>query len=146
MVHIYFGIENLALNDAQRATLVDALRALGPSSHPSPACLCHWRTRLDSQAAIFESLFDEDTITIDAFKNRLATIFNVDPATIDHAINRITLAVRETAVVTFSRTGTDYLPVAFFGYDGATWPTWQQSHLECLAYRAANAAEWETGG
>ena len=32
MWHGYFGIENLALNDSQRDTLVTALRALGPAA------------------------------------------------------------------------------------------------------------------
>ena len=140
---VYFGIENLALNDAQRAMLVAALRALGPTSHPQPACLCHWRTRLDGQAAIFEALFEEDTITVVTFKNRLGSIFGVDPATIGHDIRLVTLATRESAVVTFSRGGTDYLRVVFFGYAGADWPTWMESGNECRAYLRANAAEWE---
>ena len=140
--HIYFGIENLALNDAQRGLLVDALRALGPSSHPQPACLCHWRTRLDGQAAIFEALFDEDTITVVTFKNRLGSIFGVNPANIGHDTRIVTLANRETAVVTFSR-GIDYLRVAFFGYAGVDWPTWMESGNECRAYLRANAVEWE---
>lgn len=141
--HIYFGIENLALNDVQRGLLVDALRALGPASHPSPACLCHLRTRLDGQAAIFEALFDEDKISIAAFKDRLGSIFSVDPATIDHGINLVTFAARQSAVVTFSRNSTDYLRVVFFGYAGADWPTWMQSGDETRAYLWANAAEWE---
>jgi hypothetical protein len=146
MIHVYFGIENLALDDTQRATLIDALRALGPSNHPSPAFLCHWRTRPDGKAAIFEALFDEDTITIDAFKNRLGAISSIDPATIDHAINRATFAVTETAIVTFSRGGSDYLRVAFCGYDGSTWPSWEQPRAECLAYLALYAAQWTPGG
>jgi len=130
----YFGIENLALNDAQRAELVAALRALGPSSDPQPARLNHWRTRPDAQAAIFEALFNKDHITIQTFKNRLGAIFNVDPATINHAIAFHTFATLPTAVVTFSRGGTNYLRVAFFGYDGAYWPTWDESGDEARAY------------
>jgi len=141
--HIYFGIENLALNDAQRGLLIAALRALGPASHPQPACLCHWRTRLDGQAAIFEALFDEDNITVQAFKARLGVIFGIDPATIGHSTNLVTFANRQSAVVTFSRGGTDYLRVVFFGYAGADWPTWMDSGDECRAYLRANAAEWE---
>jgi len=142
--HLYFGIENLALNDAQRGQLVAALRALGPASHPQPACLCHWRTRLDAQAAIFEALFDEETITIQAFKARLGNIFGVDPATITHSTNLVTFANRESAVVTFGRGGTDYLRVVFFGYAGADWPAWMESGGECRAYLRANAAQWES--
>ena len=143
LVHVYFGIENLALNDTQRGELVDALRKLGPLTHPSPACLCHWRTRLDGQAAIFEALFNEDVITVQAFKNRLGNIFEIDPDSIDHNVNLVTLDVLQTAVVTFGRNGTDYLRVAFFGYNGTDWPTWEQSNVETLAYLAANRDLWE---
>ena len=145
-VHVYFAIENLALNDTQRALLVDALRALGPAASRQPACLNHWRTRPDGQAAIFEALFDDDTITIAAFKNRLGAIFDVDPGTIDHALAFPVFNSLSTAVITFSRTGTDYLRAAFFGYDGATWPTWDESRAECLAYLAANIGDWQPGG
>jgi len=142
--HVYFGIENINLNEAQRAALVQALRALGPATGRQPARLCHWRTRLDSDAAIFEALFNEDNITVEAFKNRLGSIFGVDPATIDHTTQQVTFDARQTAVVTFSRSGTDYLRVAFFGYaGGGDWPTWDESRVETLAYLAANAGEWE---
>ena len=143
MWHGYFAIEDLNLTDAQRDTLVDVLKALGPGADPQPARLNHWRTRLDGQAAIFEALFDEDKITVDAFKTRLAAIFQVDPATIDHAINTQVFHTLSTAVVTFSRTDTDYLRVAFFGYDGSAWPSWPESGAECRAYLAVGAAEWE---
>ena len=143
-IHIYFGIENLNLNATQRATLVEALRQLGPASHPQPCCLCHWRTRLDNDAAIFEVLFNEDNITVQAFKNRLGNIFSVDPDTIDHATQQVTLDQRQSAVVTFSRNSTDYLRVVFFGYDGGgDWPTWEESRIETLAYLANNRSEWE---
>ena len=143
LVHVYFGIENLALNDTQRGELVDALRKLGPDKHPQPACLCHWRTRLDGQAAIFEALFNEDVITIAAFKNRLGNIFDIDPESITHAVVYPTFANLSTAVVTFGRNATDYLRVAFFGYNGTDWPTWEQSNVETLAYLAANRDLWE---
>jgi hypothetical protein len=141
--HVYFGIENLGLGDAGRDTLIQALRDLGPASDPQPARLCHWRTRLDGQAAIFEALFNEDNITVAAFKVQLSLIFGVEPVTIDHAVSLVTFDVLQTAVVTFSRNGADYLHVAFFGYDGATWPTWAESGTEARAYLAANAAEWD---
>ena len=143
MIHTYFGIENIALNDAQRAELIDALRKLGPDQDPQPARLCHWRTRLDGQAAIFEALFNEDNITIAAFKNRLGNIFDVDPDSITHAVVFPTFDHLSTAVVTFGRNGTDYLRVAFFGYNGTDWPTWEQSGDECRAYLALYADEWE---
>ena len=140
--HGYLGVENLALNATQKATLVAALRALGPATHPSPACLCHWRTRLDGEAAIFEALFNEDDLTVTRFKNGLAAIFGVAADSIDHAISNASFASGSTPVVTFSRTGTDYLRVALFGGVGADW---NESRDECRGYLAANMAEWENG-
>ena len=136
----YFGIENLALDDTQRAQLVDALRALGPSFHGQPACLNHWRTRPDGDAALFEALFDTDHLTVDAFKTRLAAIFGIDPATIDHTATSQVFHSLSTPIVTFSRAGTDYLRLALFGGLSATW---MQSGDECRAYLALYADQWE---
>ena len=138
--HFYLGIENLALNPTQRQTLMDALKALGPASDPQPARLCHWRTRLDGEAAIFEALFDEDNLTIAAFKQRLGDIFNVDPATIDHSIVVRSFAGGSTPIVTFSRGGVDYLRFALFGGQGAAW---MKSGDECRGYLALNRDDWE---
>ena len=134
--HGYLAVENLNLNAAQRATLIDALRNLGPVSDPQPARLNHWRTRLDGEAAIFEALFNESNLTVDKFKQRLGAIFGVDPATIDDA----TQSTAFGPVVTFSRGGTDYLRFLLFGGAGAAW---MESGDECRGYLAANIAEWE---
>ena len=138
----YFGIENINLNAEQKATLVQELRELGPSTNPQPAYLCHWRTRLDNEAAIYESLFDENNLTIAKFKQRLGAIFNVDPATIDHTTAQRDYAGYGTPVVTFSRGDTDYLRMALFGGTGATW---EESRREVLGYLYANISEWESG-
>lgn len=150
MWHGYFGIENLALTTGQRDQLVAALRQLGPGSDPSPARLCHWRTRTDGQAAIFEAAFDETMITVQAFKNRLGTIFNVDPATIGSVISHQLFSALNTAVIVFARGGTNRLRVTLFGVtvDESTgevtyWPTWDESRVEARAYLVANAAAWE---
>ena len=139
--HGYIAIENLNLNAAQRVTLIAEIQALGPASDPQPARLNHWRTRLDGEAAIFEALFNEGNLTINRFKQRLGSIFGIAWNTIDHSVQNITFDTRTTPIVTFSRGGTNYLRVAAFAGTGATWA---QSLLECAAYLAANAAEWET--
>ena len=140
MWHGYWGIENLGLNDAQRDTLVDVLRKLGPDTHPQPACLNHWRTRLDGDAAIFEALFNDDLLTVDAFKERLAAIFNIDPATIDHVLTIFHFGTGSTPVAVFSRNGTDYLRMALFGGPDATW---MESGNEVRAYLATYSELWE---
>ena len=138
--HGYFAIEDLALNVAQRQTLIAELRSLGPASAPQPAHLNHWRVSLDGSKAIFEAAFNEDALTVDAFKKRLGAIFGVSWVTIGHSIQQVTFVTRQTPVVTFSRTGTDYLRFALFGGPAATW---EQSRVEVLGYLAANLAEWE---
>ena len=144
MWHGYFGIENLGLNAEQRAVIVEELRSLGPESDRQPARLNHWRTRLDGDAAIYEALWDEETITIEAFKKRLAALFGISWVTIGHSVLLVQWVARDSAVVTFSRTGVDYLRVVFFGYaGGGDWPTWMESGDEAREYLAANREEWE---
>ena len=144
MWHGYWGIENLGLNDNQRDIIIDELRRLGPSSDPQPCMLNHWRTRLDGQAAIYEALWEEENITIDTFKQRLATLFGIDPDSIDSSVNPVTFATLPSAVVTFSRNGTDYLRTVFFGYAGGEFPGWQESGDECRAYLKLYADDWES--
>ena len=140
MWHGYFAIEDLNLTDNQRDTLIAVLRNLGPASHPSPACLNHWRTRLDGDAAIFEALFNEAMLTVQAFKDRLGAIFDVDPATIDHALTLHHFGDGDTPVAVFSRAGTDYLRMALFGGPDSTW---QESGDECRAYLSLYLDQWE---
>jgi len=137
----YYAIEDLNLNASQRQTLVEALRKLGPASDPQPARLCHWRTRLDGQAAIFEAAFNENNLTVEAFKRRLGTIFGVSWVTIGHSTQSVTFDSLPTPVVTFSRTGTDYLRMALFGGPAASW---EESRLECQAYLKDHQDEWES--
>jgi hypothetical protein len=140
---IYFGIENMNLTDEDRALLVAALDEIPPLSHSQPSHTNHRRVRLDADAAIYRGLWNEDHITIATFKDKLGAIFSVDPATIDHAVQTPTFDARESDVVTFSRTGKDYLRVVFFGYPGgADWPTPEQSRIEVIAYLYANAEAW----
>jgi len=140
MWHGYFGIEDINLTDNQRDTLIGVLKNLGPDAHPSPACLNHWRTRLDGDAAIFEALFDESLLTVDSFKARLANIFDVDPATIDDDLTVFHFGDGNTPVVVFSRSGTDYLRLALFGGVGATW---MESGDECRAYLSLYSELWD---
>ena len=172
MKHLYLAIENVGLNDAQRDTLIDALKKLGPpwSSEEiraltpiittydengdvlevtggdpitiiryfhfrQPSMMNHWRVRLDRQAVIFVALFEDRDITVAEFKNKLANIFNVDPALVTDSVQQ-----------------TPYGPLVTFGYTvprlrfllfGGINATWQESGDACRAYLAANLAAWE---
>lgn len=142
---LYFGIENLALTNPQRNTLVSQLQALGRrQSSLFPNERMQLRTRLDNQAAIFEAVFDEADLTATAIRNRLATIFGVAANTITFSTTTVQLAGRATTLLTFTRGGTDYLRMVAFGYNGGGWPSWELSRQAAEAYLIANAAEWET--
>lgn len=138
-IHVYFGIENLNLTNAQRNQLVTALQDLGANNNSvQPAERNHWRIRLDNDAAIFEALFDEDSISISTMKNYLANIFSVQASTIDHA----TQPTQYGLMITFSRTATDYLRMVAFGYVSG-WPSWSDSREAVLQYLSDNSAAWE---
>ena len=137
--HGYIGIENINLDAVQRQTLIDAIKALGPSSDPQPARLNHWRTRLDEEAAIFEALFNDENLTVDKFKDRLAAIFGTQASQIDDAISNVDYAGYGTTIVMFSRKKIDYLRFALFGGRDAAW---MESGDECRAYLHANLEEW----
>ncbi len=139
--HFYIGIENLALNNSQKATLMSAIKALGPETNLSPARLNHWRTRLDNNALIAEALFDEDNLTVAKFKQRLANIFGVNISSIGHSIINHSFGGGTTPVVTFDYNGVDRLRVVLFGGTGASW---NESGDEVRAYLANNKDDWET--
>ena len=143
-IYGYFGIENLALTNPQRNTLVSELGLLGQED----TGLCHRRmrsrVRLDNQAIIFRAVFDENQLTPTALRNRLATIFGVAANTITPTTTTVNLAGIQTQVVMFNRLGTDYLRCVMFGKPNGGWPTIQQSGDAAWAYVIANLAQWES--
>ena len=147
----YMAVEDLNLDTTQRHTLIAFLRILGPTAHFLSDHFNHWRTRTDGRAVIFEAQFNADRISVDAFKTRLAAVFDINPDTIDHASASHTFNTIPTPIVTFSRSGTaplghlpsaagtDYIRVALFG--GLT-STWLESARETITYLANNRAAW----
>lgn len=140
--HVYFGIENLALSANQKAQLVNALKALGPAKHQRPCMLNHWRIRLDNDAAIFEALFDDSKITVQAFKSLLGAIFGINPSLVSSSNSSQAFDGHSTLVITFTYNAVSYLRVALFGYAGG-WPVYEESHLEVLGYLKMNQVAWE---
>ncbi len=138
--HGYLGIEILGLSGPQKKALSDEIEALGPDQNPQPAHLCHWRTRPDNEAAIYEALFDFDQLSIAKTKSRLGVIFDVDPATIGSDVTETSFAGFETKVITFSRSGTDYIRMALFGNTGSGYV---ESYAEVVGYLVENRSEWE---
>ena len=138
--HGYVGFENLALDVGRRNALHQALTALGPGTDPQPARILHWVTRPDNEAGIYEAAFDKQNVNLAGWKARLATLFGVDPATVDYEAQMVSFGPGQTRVWTLSRNGTDYLRVALFG---SAWVGWEDSRQETLGYLALHRDEWE---
>lgn len=136
----YFGIEILNLTNNQRNTLIDGLKTLGQNNSNKPNEKNHWRTRLDNQAVIFEALFNEDHLTINAIKQRLANIFNVDIGTISHSTNQVSMV---GLVITFAHGGQSRVRMVAFGHDGLNWGTWAESNAAARSYLFTNMEAWE---
>lgn len=140
---VYLGMENIALTNPQKQQLITHLQGLGLfNSDPNPSRRNHWRIRPDNEAAIFEAVFDDDTISIQAVKNRLGIIFGVDPAQISHSIASPSFGGFTTHVVTFTYLAVQRLRTAAFGTLSGTWA---QSNAEVRGYLLANAAVWGEG-
>jgi hypothetical protein len=137
-IRCYFGIENINLTNPQRLTLITGLQALGDNTSANPCNRNHWRIRTDNNAVIFEALFDEDNLTIDAIKQRLATIFGVAVGTISHSTSQ---NATYGLIVTFTHSAQAKIRMVAFGYNGS-WRTWAESNAAARAYLAANAAAW----
>ena len=135
MAHIYIGLEVLSMTAPQKQTLMDAIKALGPRSDPQPARLLHSRTRLDGNAAIFETNFGDNEVTIDAVKNYFASAFAIDPAMISHSVVQMAYG----PIVTLTHT-VDRLRLVQFG---GVSPTWVESGDAARAYLRANMTAWE---
>jgi hypothetical protein len=137
-VNLYFYVENLALNAAQKATLVDQLKSLGQRNNDgNPRYRNHWRTRTDNDAVIFEGVFDDTNLTAVNVRNRLAAIFGVAQATITYATNQTAYG----PVVTFTYSGTARLRLGVFGGIAATY---KESQTQALRFLANYSEQWQT--
>jgi hypothetical protein len=138
-ISLFFGIENLALTAPQKATLVAALQALGPSSDPQPAELMHWRVRLDNDAVIFRARFQDNDLTTVNLRQFLANTFSVALANISAGTTSTTFGTRPSPIITMTVAAIARMRFVLFGGLAATV---DQSNAEVLAYLAANAAAW----
>jgi len=142
MWHGYFLVERLNIGAGNWAALVALYEAMGSHGTDFPAHNTHWRTRLDGNAVIYESLFDPDEVSIDSFKALLADTFGVPVENILHTTEAVDYAGNGTTRWTFYYdeiiVGEDRFLVERFGGGG----TWQESGDEARAYIAANAGNW----
>lgn len=137
-IRCYFGIENINLTVGQKNTLITGLQAIGDNASANPCNRNHWRIRADNNAVIFEANFDENNLTIDAIKQRLATIFGVAVGTITHSTSQ---NATYGLIVTFIQGGQNKIRSVAFGYNGG-WGSWVESNAATRSYLAANAVAW----
>ena len=136
---LYIGIENIALTAPQRATLVAALRALGPATDPQPAELMHSRVRLDNDAVIFRARFQDNDLTTNSLRQFLATTFGVAIGQITAGNTSTTFKTLPSPIVTMTFAAVQQMRFVLFGGLAATT---QQSNDEVVAYLIANAVAW----
>lgn len=142
MISVYFGIENIALTGPQKATLIAALNALGPSSDPQPAELLHRRTRTDNDAVIYRARFQDNDLTTVNLRQFLANVFSLSLASISAVTTNTTFLTVPSPVITMTVAAVDRMRFVLFGGLAATTA---QSNAEVVAYLKANAVAWGDG-
>jgi len=120
--------------------LIALFKAMGTHDNPFPCHNNHDRARLDGDAVIYESLFDPDEVSIEAFKQLLADEFAILVEDIEHTTAQDDYAGHGTTVWTFLYNAVVRLAVRRFGRGG----TWQESGDECRGYLVLYRDEWET--
>lgn len=110
-----------------------------------PSTYFQKRMRLDNNAVIYEANFDEDDINFNAFKNKLATIFGIDPLLVTFVPSVVHLLFRDSVNVVYSYLALPRFTIGFFGRDILNNTcTWDQSKDECREYLRLNNAAWDT--
>lgn len=137
---LYCMGQDINLNTAQRQTLWGVIKAIAGLNTGQPRDLNHGRLSKDSSLINFQGKFNEDDLSIAAFKQRLADAFGVDPATIDHAVESQEWGGYTCPFWTFSRNSTYYFRLGVFAGLNATT---EKSAAAFGAYLDANRALWD---
>lgn len=137
--HIYFVVERQNIGIGNWNALIELFEAMGTKGSSMPASNLHWRTRLDGDAVIYESMFDTEEVSIAAFKQLLADEFGVLIADIEIVVDSDSYAGGTTTTWQFMYNAVNRFKVERFGGGGATW---KQSGDECRKYLSINQEEW----
>ena len=141
MWHGYIALQDLGMNQTQRQTLWQVFKDLSPATLDNqPKHLNQFRLSLDEKKAILELLFDDEDVSISAFRIMLANTFDVSYVMITWNTTRREYGWSWTPIWTFGRNGTNYFRVALFGGVGADW---LQSKDAALDYLRQNIEDWE---
>lgn len=131
LIERYLLLENLALTNPQRNTLLAAVQALGQGYlYPFPV-------RSDNQACIFEAKWRSGDILEWGWKAKLGSLFSINPLQIDVFEQPASYGGGSSTEYVFSYLGVDYFRVILFGVGNKA-----ASADECRAYLALNAVDW----
>jgi hypothetical protein len=138
--NLYCLGQDINLTEPQRAALWQVIREIAGMDTGQPRDRNHGRLSLDESLINFQGLFDEDDLSVSAFKQLLADEFGVEPSSIDSVRDDVEIGGYTSPFWTFSRLGTNYFRLAIMGGVNATLA---ESNDAFKAYLQANAAEWE---
>lgn len=142
-IHTYFVVERLNIGIGNWSALVSLFDAMGTHDSTLPAHNTHWRTRLDGNAIIYESLYDSEEVSITAFKQLLANEFGVAIDDILHILSNEDYAGYGTTVWVFYYDSIDIGKDRFRVERFAPGGSWNDSREECIAYISTYAQLWE---
>jgi hypothetical protein len=139
----YFVVEQGAIGSGNWAALQVLYESMGSHGTPFPMYNTHWRTSLAGEAVIYESRFDPEEVSIEEFKQLLATEFGVPVEDIDHTQAVVSYSGSiDTMVWEFLYNAVVRFTVRRFGRGGS----WNESRIEGLAYIDTYGPLWKPTG
>jgi hypothetical protein len=136
---LYLGAENISLTQSQKDAFRTTFSAIGPAANPSTAELMHWRGRLDGNATIMRSQFNDADLTPAGLRQLLATALGVPLAQVTSTTASQTFGTIPSTIVLMKVSGADAMRFILFA--GPRAPI-QDSNNEVLAYLKINGAAW----
>lgn len=140
MARLYFLVENLAMTPEHWSALQTNLRTLGIGNPENAHELLQTSTRLDKQGIVYEALFDDATLTLQAWRARVAGVVGINTNQVTGAVSSIQYGIYSPTVqIIASYGGQQRLRVLLFGGQVAEY---DESLDAFTDYLHQHAAEW----
>jgi len=162
--HGYFAIERFPanLNEDNWATLINEIRQIVGVGGDPPYCLTE-RGDLDtfvyvvddpeteeveevehSNIYFYEARFRKGAIDFAKFRNRLITIFDVNPVQVTYTTGTVTIRDRPSCFATYKYKDKNRIRVGLLGCaSDSELCTWAESRIECDGYLLIAPSAWE---
>lgn len=147
-VHLYFGIQNVALSQVRWDRLVGTSDTQGlidrlTDDRSHNETMLQKRFNVARDAVIVEASFTEAEIAFEQFRSMLVAAANVADGRITLGVTTQQFGVRQSAVLTIRLDGSVVLRMTIFGRSGdGSGVNWGQSKIEAQSFIAANSLEW----